>query len=71
MSDSTQVNLRVKTETVERLEKLCKVLFRGKGFMIDYLVAKEWNKVMGANDPNEGYLVTVMGEPAEAEKAAG
>ena len=52
MSDSTQINLRVMVKTVERLENLCKVLFRGKGYMIDYLVNKEWAEV------KEKYRVT-------------
>lgn len=42
MSGKVQVNFRVYPETVERLEKLCKLLFRDKGDMSEFLVAKEF-----------------------------
>jgi len=41
MTETIKVNFALQPETVKRLERLCKLTYRSKSDVIDYLVAKE------------------------------
>ena len=44
MAETIKVNFALQTETVEKLEQLCKLTYRSKSDVIDYLVAQEYLK---------------------------
>ena len=41
MTETIKVNFALQPETVENLEMLCKLTYRSKSDLVDYLVAKE------------------------------
>jgi hypothetical protein len=42
MAETIKVNFALQADTVEKLEELCKLTYRGKSDLVDYLVAKEY-----------------------------
>ena len=51
MADTTKVNFALQDESVERLDKLCEMDFRGKSNMIDWLIDQEWSRRFHSPSP--------------------